>query len=274
MILPVLAALALAQGLAGCARGEWPPLGGVERPVAAPAPAAPAAMTTPAAPAASERFAVRLREQQDRFAALDAKLVEARHGYETRLDLALAADPGSAGFAERWSDAQAALSLWNVALDDLRALNGEAAALADEAGADNAQTGEAAAAIDLALSHWRASLMTEQNRLGVLTPASIGRPGPNALEPGGRTAFAEIDFPAAADLASALGDGVRAVLARVPDAAFDVVASGEPAAAQAACMQVLRALHQAGIDHDRTAAAITPADGAVKVAIYLRKKSR
>lgn len=270
-------ALAAALTLSGCAGGDWPKLGSVERP--AEAGNAPAAEQAPDSPARTlPHVSPAAGAPQDfpaRLAAVEGDLNQAWAAYEKSLDRVLASDRGQVLFAESWSDAQATLSRLNGALDALRTIRDQAAEAADHP-QPPADISLLAAEADLSLARWRSRVMAEQNRLAVLIPESVGAPGPNAVAAAGRTAFAHINpsYPDEA-FAARLADGVRAVRTQVPDAAFDVVAvGGDAAAAQAAAQRVLWALRLAGVAHDHTAVALlADGTGAPQVAIYLRKTS-
>lgn len=278
--LMLVSALALSWTLSGCAQGEWPNLGSVEKPkeagaAGAPQRAAPVPQQAVAALPALSPAAGSPQAWPAQLAAVEKSLGQAWARYGERLDTALATRRADVLFAERWSDAQAALSRLNSALDELRALGGQAAAAADTPRMAT-QAGILVAEVSISMDRWQTRIMAEQNRLAVLTPGSAGAPGPNAVEPGERTAFAQINpgYPDDA-FAGRLADGVRAVLTQVPGAAFDVVAAGDDAAAaQAAAQRVLWALRQAGVDYDRTAVALSAGGAdAPSVAIYLRKTS-
>jgi hypothetical protein len=281
-----LVLLALTLLLAGCAQGQWPHLGAVERPVTAVAPAAggaaeatPPATQTPT-PAVDR---ARLAALRARFDELRATLQGSLGVYEAMLDRHLAEAPATPYFAEAWSGAQSALSRISAEIDELRALNDEATAFAapliaiPAAGADLQEVGKLVADVDGALGRWRQRLYAEQNRLAVLTPAAVGEPGPNAIDAHNRTAFAEIRFTAAAPAFEAkLRTAVRALQAQVSNVTFDVIVRG-PASArdeeQAALRRVLRALKASGVGYEHTAIALTPDGESVAVAIYLKKTS-
>lgn len=274
---------ALTLLLMGCAKGEWPRLGEVERPVAAVAPAAGGAAEERPAPAIAPADRAKLGELQGRYTDLQATLAATLGVYEAMLDRHLAEAPATPYFAEAWSGGQSALSRLSAEIDDLRALNDEVTAFAAPLIAtpapskDLEDVGQLVATVDGALGLWRQRLYAEQNRLAVLTPAAVGEPGPNAIEAQNRTAFAEIRFATAAPAFEAkLKAAVRALKAQVPDVAFDIIARG-PAAAradeQAALRRVLRALKASGVGYDQTAIALTPDGEAVAVAIYLKKTS-
>ena len=268
----------------GCAKGEWPRLGAVERPVAAVAPAAGGAAEERPAPAAVSavdraKLAAFRAQMDERQAAMRDTLGV----YEAMLERHLAEAPATPYFAEAWSGGQSALSRLSAETDDLRALNDEVTAFAapliatPAASADLEDVGRLVAAVDEALGSWRRRLYAEQNRLAVLTPAAVGAPGPNAIDAQNRTAFAEIRFAKPTPVFEGkLKSAVRALKAQVPDVAFDIIARG-PAAAradeQAALRQVLRALKASGVGFDQTAIALTPDGETVAVAIYLRKNS-
>lgn len=288
---PALLAAVLALPLGACSGAGWPSLSDVTRPLGSDAPADVGETATktpePAKTAPAAEVTARLDALEAEFATHDKAVAAAYADYLARLDRLLAGSGDPETLVGNWTAAQSSLSRMSVAMDSLKtardAMAGYALDLTKAGGPALIGVAERVAGVGGRFDARRAVLDLETNRLSVLTPASIGAPGPAAVSDTGRTALATIRFadgnPA---FAADLGRAVKGVQGSVPDVAFDVIASG-PEGTQARQQDALRhvaaALRQSGVESRyltlamAAPAAGAAADPAVTVRVYLRKRS-
>ncbi len=278
--------------LSACSGGDWPKLVDVQRPrasetYAVPAPAAPetpaAEPTAPPAPpgAVIPLTPKALNTTKVRLDAALAELNAADTAYSKALRNFLAISQDGETLDEAWAAAQNQLTRLGAAVDELKAVDDDLAALGLGAKPDTPpgltlELAREIARAETALAGRARALLFENNRLAVLTPRRAGAPGPNAAEAKGRSAFVLIDLadPDAA-FATPLVVPIKRALEVAGDLHFDVIAAGaDRSRAQANLRRVTAALLNLGVPRDQLVIALEPdAAAAPEVAIYLRAKS-